>query len=81
MAGGLARVLRAPARPDGRELLLEIPPDWDVLVPRRPAVAQDWHDKVRRALHAYLGRGYVAADFMPTEEGGRRRPLYVLRRT
>ena len=60
------------------ELLLEIPPDWDVLAKAAPRVAADWQGKVRRALQAYFGRGYVAADFAPTEEKGRRRPLYIL---
>ncbi len=62
------------------ELLLEIPPEWDVLGRSAPRVAQDWQSKVRRALHGYLGRGYVASGFAPTEERGRRRPLYVLRK-
>lgn len=62
------------------ETLLEIPPDWDVLCSAAPRVAQDWHAKVRHAFQAYFGRGYVAADFAPTEEAGRRRPFYVLRR-
>jgi predicted GNAT superfamily acetyltransferase len=62
-----------------RELLLEVPPEWDVLSRSGPRVAQDWHGKVRRALGHYLSRGYVAADFAPTEERGRRRPLYILR--
>jgi predicted GNAT superfamily acetyltransferase len=62
------------------ELLLEIPPEWDVLGSAAPRVAQDWHAKVRRALEAYVGRGYAAVGFAPTEERGRRRPLYVLRR-
>ncbi|HSB60224.1 MAG TPA: hypothetical protein VLI67_00800, partial [Vicinamibacteria bacterium] len=62
------------------ELLLEIPPDWDVLCRSAPRVAEGWHARIRTALAAYLSRGYVAGDFAPTEEGGRRRPLYVLRR-
>jgi chorismate synthase len=62
------------------ELLLEIPPEWDVLCQAAPRVAEDWHRKVRRALETYLGRGYRASDFAPTEEGGRRRPLYILAR-
>jgi predicted GNAT superfamily acetyltransferase len=62
------------------ELLLEVPPEWDVLCQAAPRVAAVWQDKVRRAFQAYLGRGYVAADFAPTEEGGRRRPLYVLKK-
>jgi predicted GNAT superfamily acetyltransferase len=65
---------------DDPELLLEIPPDWDVLCQAAPRVAESWHGRVRAALSAYLGRGYVAADFAPAEEGGRRRPLYVLRK-
>lgn len=59
-------------------LLLEIPPEFDVIHQAAPRVAADWHDKVRRALRSYFGRGYVASDFAPTEEGGRRRPFYVL---
>jgi predicted GNAT superfamily acetyltransferase len=62
------------------ELLLEIPPEWDVICQKAPWVAGDWQGKVRRAFQAYFGRGYVAADFAPTEEGGRRRPFYVLRK-
>jgi predicted GNAT superfamily acetyltransferase len=65
---------------DAPELLLEIAPEWDVLCRAAPRVAAGWQEKVRRAMQAYLGRGYVAADFAPTEEGGRRRPLYVLRK-
>ncbi|MCL4818084.1 MAG: GNAT family N-acetyltransferase [Vicinamibacteria bacterium] len=65
---------------EAESLLLEIPPDWDVLSSAAPRVASDWQRKVRVALSAYLGRGYVAADFAPTEAGGRRRPFYVLRR-
>ncbi len=66
--------LEAPA------LLLEVPPEWDVLCQAAPRVAEDWHGKVRRALKTYVGRGYTAVDFVPTQEGGRRRPLYVLSR-
>jgi predicted GNAT superfamily acetyltransferase len=63
------------------ELLLEIPPDWDVLCQAAPRVAETWHTRVRAALQTYLARGYVAADFVPAEgDGGRRRPLYVLRK-
>jgi predicted GNAT superfamily acetyltransferase len=61
-------------------LLLEIPPEWDVLVRSAPRMAEDWHGKVRRAFKAYFQRGYIAGDFAPTEEAGRRRPLYALRR-
>ena len=61
-------------------LLLEIPPEWDVLSQAAPRVAQDWHEKVRAALRHYLGQGYVAVDFVPSEDRGRRRPQYLLRR-
>src|SRR5206468_12161277 len=60
------------------ELLLEIPPEWNVLCQAAPRVAAGWQEKVRRAFQAYLGRGYAAADFATTEEAGRRRPLYIL---
>lgn len=62
------------------EILLEVPPEWDVLAQSAPRMAQDWYGKIRRAFETYMGRGYVAADFAPTEEAGRRRPFYVLRR-
>ncbi len=62
------------------ELMLEIPPDWNVLAAAAPRVAEAWQTKVKRAFQAYLGRGYVAADFALTEEGGRRRPFYVLKK-
>ena len=62
------------------ELLLEIPPEWDVICQKSPWVAGDWQGKIRRAFQAYFARGYMAADFAPTEEGGRRRPFYVLKR-
>jgi chorismate synthase len=69
---------------DAPELLLEIPPEWDVVCRAAPRVAQDWQAKVRAALQAYFDSGYVAGDFLPTEQGGRevgrRRPYYVLRR-
>jgi predicted GNAT superfamily acetyltransferase len=65
---------------DEAELLLEIPPDFDVLCQAAPRVAEDWHRKIRTALKFYVGRGYQAADFAPTEERGRRRPLYILRK-
>ncbi len=65
---------------DPPELLLEIPPDWDVLCQAAPRVAEGWHATVRRAFQTYFSKGYRAVDFAPTEEGGRRRPLYVLRR-
>jgi len=62
------------------ELLLEIPPEWDILCRAAPRVAEVWQTKVRQAFQTYFSRGYVAADFAPTQEGGRRRPFYVLRR-
>ena len=61
-------------------LLLEVPPDWNVLCQAAPRVAELWQAKVGAAFSAYLSKGYVAADFVPAEEGGRRRPLYVLRK-
>lgn len=61
-------------------LLLEIPPDFGTLAGSAPIVAAGWHEKVSRALETYLGRGYRVVDLVPTEEQGRRRPLYVLER-
>ncbi|MGE0454739.1 MAG: GNAT family N-acetyltransferase [Vicinamibacteria bacterium] len=66
---------------DAPKLLLELPPDFDVLSQAAPRVAQDWHSKVRSALREYFGRGYQAVDFLPTEDKGRRRPYYLLARS
>ena len=65
---------------DAADLLLEIPPDWDALCQAAPRVAEGWQEIVRRAFETYFSRGYRAVDFAPTEEGGRRRPFYVLRK-
>lgn len=62
------------------ELLLEIPPDWDVLASSAPRVAEGWQARIKRAFQSYLGRGYVGADFVLGEEGGRRRPFYILKK-
>jgi predicted GNAT superfamily acetyltransferase len=66
---------------DALQLLLEVPPEWNILCQAAPRVAETWHGAVRRAFRSYFDRGYVASDFAPTEEGGRRRPFYVLGRT
>jgi predicted GNAT superfamily acetyltransferase len=65
---------------DAPEALLEIPPDWNVLARSAPRVAEAWQARIRRAFQGYFARGYVAADFALTEERGRRRPFYVLRK-
>lgn len=65
---------------DAPELLLEVPPEWDVLCSAAPRLAEDWHGKVRRAFQGYFARSYIAADFASTQDGGRRRPLYVLKK-
>ena len=66
---------------DEPELLLEIPPEWDVLCQAAPRVAADWQVEGRtRASRPTSGAATGRADFAPTEEGGRRRPLYVLRK-
>lgn len=62
------------------EILLEIPPDWNVLCQAAPRVAEGWHARIRAGLSHYLSRGYAAADFAPAEEAGRRRPVYILRK-
>jgi predicted GNAT superfamily acetyltransferase len=60
------------------ELLLEIPPDFDVLATAAPRVAEDWHRKVGSGLSHFIPQGYRASDFVPTEDRGRRRPFYIL---
>lgn len=65
---------------DDPEVLLEIPPEWDVLSRAAPKVAESWQVRVAAALMTYIARGYTAADFIPVEELGRRRPFYLLRK-
>src|SRR6185295_13663153 len=47
------------------ELLLEIPPDWDVLCQAAPRVAESWQGMVRRAFLAYFSRRYRVVDLIP----------------
>ncbi len=65
---------------DAPRLLLEIPPDFNTLAGSAPNVASDWHEKVSRAMQTFLGRGYQAVELISTDDGGRRRPLYLLER-
>lgn len=65
---------------DAPDVLLEIPPEWDVISRSAPNVAEGWHSKVRSAFEGYFAKGYAAVDLVPIEELGRRRPIYVLRR-
>jgi chorismate synthase len=62
------------------ELVLEIPPDWNVLAAAAPRVAEGWQTRIKRAFQGYLGRGYIGADFALAEEAGRRRPFYILKK-
>jgi predicted GNAT superfamily acetyltransferase len=64
---------------DGKELLLEIPDDWDAVVRADAGLAREWQDVVRRAFESLFARGYEAAGFVSTE-GARPRVGYVLRR-
>ena len=64
---------------DGKELLLEIPGDWDAVVRADPGLAREWQDVVRRAFEALFARGYAAVDFASIR-GQRPRSAYVLRK-
>jgi chorismate synthase len=64
---------------DEKELLLEIPDDWDAVVRADPGRAREWQDVVRRAFASLFARGYAAVDFASTR-GARPRSGYVLRR-
>ena len=81
VAGGLAGVVGAAARPRGRGDPARDPSGLGRAVPgRAPRGRGLAHARCGSALRYYLSRGYAAADFAPTEEGGRRRPLYILRK-
>jgi predicted GNAT superfamily acetyltransferase len=64
---------------DARELLLEIPDDWDAVVHADPGLAREWQEVVRGALESLFARGYAAVDFA-SAGAAPRRAGYVLRK-
>lgn len=77
--GGL--LVRPPPHqdPEGKELLLEIPADWDAVCAAGAGLAQEWQQAVRRAFESAFARGYAAAGFVSTRERIPR-AAYVLRK-
>jgi predicted GNAT superfamily acetyltransferase len=71
---------RPRLRLEAPKLLLEIPASWDELCRAAPRTSRRWHAKLRSAFNSYLARGYVVDGFAPTQQRGKRRPLYVLSR-
>ena len=77
------RGLPVPSPPrldlEGKELLLEIPADWDAVCAAGEGLAQEWQQIVRRAFDSAFARGYAAAGFVSTLEPNPR-AAYVLRK-
>ena len=69
---------------DAPEVLLEIPPDWNVLARSAPRVAEAWQARIRRAFQSYLSAAGTSAPTSrspgrtgggdPSTCSGRRRP-------
>ena len=78
--GGLP--IPSPPRldPEGEELLLEIPSDWDAVCAADTGLAREWQEAVRRAFESAFARGYAAAGFVSTREE-KPRAAYVLRKS
>jgi len=66
--------------PEGEELLLEIPADWDAVCAADTGLAREWQEAVRRAFESAFARGYAAAGFVSTRED-KPRAAYVLRKS
>jgi predicted GNAT superfamily acetyltransferase len=77
------RGLPVPSPPrldlEGRELLLEIPADWDAVCAAGEWLAREWQETVRSAFQSAFARGYSAAGFVSTRETSPR-AAYVLRK-
>ena len=63
-------------RPD-RQLLLEVPDNFDAICQTRPSVALDWREKTREIFQHYFDRGYVIGEFFLLP-GPPRRTFYLL---
>ena len=66
--------------PEGPELLLDIPADWDAVCAADAGLAQEWQQVVRRAFESAFAHGYAAAGFVSTREE-KPRAAYVLRKS
>jgi predicted GNAT superfamily acetyltransferase len=78
--GGLPVPLPPRLDPEGPELLLDIPADWDAVCAADAGLAQEWQQVVRRAFESAFARGYAAAGFVSTSQG-KPRAAYVLRKS
>jgi predicted GNAT superfamily acetyltransferase len=59
-------------------LLLEIPPDFQLLRSEQPALAHEWRLHTREALEEAFGLGYIITDFIHFKEEKLPRSFYVL---
>jgi predicted GNAT superfamily acetyltransferase len=78
--GGLPVPSLPALDPEGPELLLDIPADWDAVCAAGAGLAQEWQQVVRRAFESAFARGYAALGFVSTREENPR-AAYVLRKS
>jgi len=77
--GGLLVPPPAHLHLEGKELLLEIPSDWDAVCAAGSGLARDWQQAVRSAFQSAFADGYAAAGFVSTREPTPR-AAYVLQK-
>lgn len=65
----------------GAKLLVETPTDTPAMKAQNLELARRWRAETREIFARYLARGYLVAEFISLEEGGRRRGFYLLERT
>ncbi|MGW8182128.1 MAG: GNAT family N-acetyltransferase, partial [bacterium] len=63
-----------------KELLVEIPIDFEKILDSTPELGREWHQAIRNVLTAYLSRSYLIDDFLLISEGDRRLAFYHLAR-
>jgi len=61
-----------------KELLVEIPLEFEQILDSFPHLGTEWHQSIRSVLAAYLARGYIIDDFFLVPAEGRRLAFYHL---
>ena len=65
---------------DNKRLLVEIPPDLNVMKEKNMPLAQKWREETRTIFETYFSRRYTACNVLSEVLKGERRTFYLLRR-
>ena len=60
-----------------KQLLVEVPDDFNVICQENQSIALDWRKKIRKILQYYFNQGYVVSDFLVVS-GLPRQTFYLL---